>query len=138
MDNEKFRGRIRPQIMAQELAKVRNRDGGSLWKGSLFSSSVSLEHSVRRNVGSRSPRFLASPALAGPTPPSFCFIQVDSIRVQIEAELSRIIGKLLQASSEGVKGARDLQKHRPYVKYHDDDRAVWAYLVKHSKAFKVG
>ena len=65
------------------------------------------------------------------------FLQVDSIREQIEAELSRIIGKLLQASSEGVKGARDLHKHRPYIKYHDGDRAVWVYLVKPSKAFKV-
>ena len=64
-------------------------------------------------------------------------MQVEGLRVQIEAELSRIIGPLLQTSSEGVKGARDLHKHRPYVKYHDDDRAVWAYLVKHSKAFKV-
>ena len=150
MDNEKFRGRIKPQIMAQELAKVGNSDGGSLEGQVLFfqrQPALALCTGSLHWLNTASAGMLVASHLhawhhrrwpARLPPPSFCFIQVDSIREQIEAELSRIIGKLLLASSEGVKGARDLSKHRPYVKYHDDDRAVWAYLVKHSKAFKVG
>ena len=43
MDNEKFRGRIQPQIMAQELAKVRNNGWGSL-EGQMFLTASSILH----------------------------------------------------------------------------------------------
>ncbi|GAX83118.1 hypothetical protein CEUSTIGMA_g10544.t1 [Chlamydomonas eustigma] len=59
--------------------------------------------------------------------------QVDTLRLKIEVEVSRIMKRLMAASSEG----KDPMKYRPSCKYHDDDRTVWLSLVHLSKATKL-
>ena len=60
-----------------------------------------------------------------------CPCQVDTLQQQVREEALRVLRALLAVSAD------DLVKHRPSLKYSDDDRDLWIIVPRVCAAHKV-
>jgi hypothetical protein len=108
-----------------EEAATKNQNAAGIRRKVPFSHDSNIEQVMQRMEESNEGRFKGriSPQIMAPH-----IKKVDKLRLAIDKEVRRLMVSLTDD--------KDLAKHRPRVKYDDDDRALYLHVSKNSLALK--